>query len=140
VEVIGPRYDLLRNLQEAKRSPEMFSHAQKSGSAASLFLQVDIGDFLPLLQKLPTEGLSVSQLEAIKIHCSLRLLQNQMKAEHMYFFGKVLGVRSDYSFCVLDGCRRLAAECPLLLAGLRRLVPADGDSDRLGIRFFKGKR
>jgi hypothetical protein len=57
---------------------------------------VDIGDLLPLFEKLPTQGLGVSQLEAIKIQCSLRLLQNQMKAEHMYFFGKVLGVRSDY--------------------------------------------
>jgi hypothetical protein len=74
----------------------MFSHAQKSVSAASLFLHVEIGDLLPLLEKLPTQGLGVSQLEAVKIQCSLPLPQNQMKAEHMYFFGKVLGVRSDY--------------------------------------------
>jgi hypothetical protein len=38
----------------------------------------------------------MSQLEAIKILCSLRLLQNPMKAEHPFFFGKVLGVRSNY--------------------------------------------
>jgi hypothetical protein len=57
---------------------------------------VDIGDLLPLLESLLTQGPGVSQLEAIKIQCSLRLLQNQMKAEHLYFFGKVLGVRSDY--------------------------------------------
>jgi hypothetical protein len=57
---------------------------------------VDIGGFLPLPGKLPAQGLGMSQFEAIKIQCSLRLLQNQMRAEHMYFFGKVLGVRSDY--------------------------------------------
>jgi hypothetical protein len=57
---------------------------------------VDIRDLLPLLEKLPTHGLHVSRLEPIKIQCLLRLLQSQMKAEPMHFFGKVLGVRSDY--------------------------------------------
>jgi hypothetical protein len=52
---------------------------------------VDIDHLLPLLKKLPTQGLGVFQFEAIKIQCSLRFLQNQMKAEHMYLFGKVLG-------------------------------------------------
>jgi hypothetical protein len=56
---------------------------------------VDIGDLLPPLEKLSTQSLGVSQLEAIKIQCSLRLLQNQMKAEYMYFFGSVLSVRSN---------------------------------------------
>jgi hypothetical protein len=55
-----------------------------------------IGDLLSLLEQLRTQGLSVSQLEAIKAQCSLRLLQNRMKVENVYFFGKVLGVRSDY--------------------------------------------
>jgi hypothetical protein len=57
---------------------------------------VDLGDLLLLVEKCPTQGLGVSQLGAIKIQCSMRLLQNQMKAEHMCFFGKVLGVPSDY--------------------------------------------
>jgi hypothetical protein len=103
---IGPRYHLFHNLHSAKRPPETFTHAQESLSAASPFLQVGIGDLLPLLEKFPTQGLGQSQFEAIKVQCSLRLLQNQMNAEHMYFFGKVLGVRSDhYVVFSTVGCR-----------------------------------
>lgn len=48
------------------------------------------------LEEVPTQGVSLSQIERIKITCSLRLLQNQMKAESMYFLGKILTLNEDY--------------------------------------------
>jgi hypothetical protein len=67
LEAIGPGDHLFHNLHEAKGSPETFSHIQKRVSTASPFLQVGIGDLLPLFEKLPTQGLGVCQLETIKI-------------------------------------------------------------------------
>ena len=49
-----------------------------------------------LVEAAPDQGLSISQCERMKIACSLKLLQNQMKSEAMYFFGKVLGTENDY--------------------------------------------
>jgi radial spoke head protein 9 len=57
---------------------------------------MEIGNLSGLLETIPSQGLLVSQLERIKIECSLRLLQNQMKAEAVFFLGKVLGINDDY--------------------------------------------
>jgi radial spoke head protein 9 len=57
---------------------------------------MEIGNLARFLEVVPSQGLSVSQLERIKIECSLRLLQNQMKAEAVFFLGKVLGINDDY--------------------------------------------
>jgi hypothetical protein len=58
--------------------------------------RMNISQLSSLIETLPTQGLSLSQIETLKIQCSLRLLQNQMKCEHIFFFGKVLGVYGDY--------------------------------------------
>jgi radial spoke head protein 9 len=57
---------------------------------------MEIGELSSLIQAVPDQGLSLSQVEIIKVQCSLRLLQNQMKAATMFFFGKVLGIHNDY--------------------------------------------
>jgi hypothetical protein len=57
---------------------------------------MQIGHLSALIETLPSQGLSLSHMETLKIQCSLRLLQNQMKCEHIFFFGKVLGVYGDY--------------------------------------------
>jgi radial spoke head protein 9 len=57
---------------------------------------VDIGELAAVLEEVPSQGISVSQIERIKITCSLRLLQNQMKAESMYFLGKIFALHQDY--------------------------------------------
>ncbi|OHS93710.1 nucleoside diphosphate kinase [Tritrichomonas foetus] len=48
------------------------------------------------IDRLPNQGISLSQIETIKISCSLRLLQNQMKSEGMFFLGKILATHTDY--------------------------------------------
>lgn len=59
-------------------------------------LHMEISQLESLSAAAPDQGLSISQCERIKISCSLKLLQNQMKAESMFFLGKVLGVSNDY--------------------------------------------
>jgi hypothetical protein len=57
---------------------------------------MDVGFLAGFLEAIPSQGLSISQIERVKIECALRLLQNQMKAEAIFFFGKVLGIHDDY--------------------------------------------
>lgn len=57
---------------------------------------MEISELRNLVQTIPDQGYMVSQIEAIKIECSLKMLQNQMKAEAMFFFGKIYGIKSDY--------------------------------------------
>ena len=57
---------------------------------------MEIGQIAEILEELPTQGISVSQVERIRIACTLRLLQNQMKAESVYFLGKILTLKEDY--------------------------------------------
>jgi hypothetical protein len=72
------------------------AHVQFIGQTATPLAPAMPLEAMPAAPALARPIIGVSQLEAIKIQCSLRLLQNQMKAEHMYCFGKGLGVRSDY--------------------------------------------
>ena len=54
-------------------------------------------DKLPTLNReIPSQGFCLSQIDAIKIQCSLKLLQNQMLAEKMYFLGKIFADKCDY--------------------------------------------
>jgi hypothetical protein len=109
---------------------------------------MDIGNLLLLLDQLQTQGLGVSQLEAIKIQCSLHLLQNQMKVEHMYFFGKVLSVRSNcyvaFSTVVnawLPSVRYCSQDCVVWFSLME--TPTDwgfdflGESDELRLRSLR---
>ncbi|OHT12783.1 nucleoside diphosphate kinase [Tritrichomonas foetus] len=57
---------------------------------------MEIGQLSECLDHLPNQGLSLSQVEAIRVSCSLRLLQNQMKSESIYFLGKILATHEDY--------------------------------------------
>ena len=57
---------------------------------------MEISQLTDLVSRLPNQGLSLSQVEAIRVQCSLRLLQNQMKCEAMFFLGKVLATECDY--------------------------------------------
>jgi hypothetical protein len=57
---------------------------------------MDVGFLLGFLEAIPSQGVAISQIERVKIECALRLLQNQMKAEAMFFFWKALGINNDY--------------------------------------------
>lgn len=57
---------------------------------------MEIGQIAEVLEETPSQGISLSQVERIRISCSLRILQNQMKAEAMYFLGKILTLDHDY--------------------------------------------
>ena len=57
---------------------------------------MEIGRLHSLIKSVPNQGLSLSQIEALKIECSLRILQNEIKAESMYFLGKILAIKADY--------------------------------------------
>lgn len=57
---------------------------------------MEIGQLAEIIEEIPSQGISLSQIERIRIQCSLRLLQNQMKSESMYFLGKVLALHRDY--------------------------------------------
>lgn len=57
---------------------------------------MEIGQLRDLCQRVPNQGVSLSHIESIRVECSLRLLQNSMKAEAMFFFGKILAIKKDY--------------------------------------------
>ena len=57
---------------------------------------MEIGLLHTLIKRVPNQGVSLSQIETLKIECSLRILQNQIKAESMYFLGKILAIKADY--------------------------------------------
>jgi hypothetical protein len=57
---------------------------------------MEIGDLEEVLENVPSQGVFLSQVERIRVACSLRLLQSQMKAESIYFLGKVLTLTDDY--------------------------------------------
>ena len=57
---------------------------------------MEIGKLHEFLERVPNQGLSLSLPEAIRIECSLRLLQDQIRSEGIYFLGKLLGISNDY--------------------------------------------
>jgi hypothetical protein len=57
---------------------------------------MEVSELASILETVPSQGIFVSQIERLRISCSLRLLQNQMKAESVYFLGKVLTLGNDY--------------------------------------------
>jgi hypothetical protein len=57
---------------------------------------MEISELAAILESVPSGGVFLSQLERLRICCSLRLLQNQMKAESVYFLGKILTLGSNY--------------------------------------------
>lgn len=57
---------------------------------------MEISQLSELLETVPCEGISLSQVERLKIGCSLLLLKNQMKCEGMFFLGKILAIQEDY--------------------------------------------
>lgn len=59
-------------------------------------VSMEIGQLRNLIERIPNQGCNISQIEAHKIECSLRMLQNQTKSEAMYFLGKILAINKDY--------------------------------------------
>jgi hypothetical protein len=57
---------------------------------------MEIGQLEAILEAVPSQGIFLSQIERIRVACSLRLLQNQMKAEAMFFLGKIITLGDDY--------------------------------------------
>ncbi|KAH0794574.1 radial spoke head protein 9 [Histomonas meleagridis] len=57
---------------------------------------MEIGRLADFIEEIPNQGMTLSQVEAIRIMCSLRLLQNQMKSDSMFFLGKILALDKDY--------------------------------------------
>jgi hypothetical protein len=57
---------------------------------------MEISQLESILETVPSQGLSISQVERIRIACSLRLLQNQVRAEAIFFLGKILTIADDY--------------------------------------------
>lgn len=57
---------------------------------------MEISQLADCIERLPNQGLSLSQIETKRIEISLRLLQSQMKCESIYFFGKILAIHEDY--------------------------------------------
>jgi hypothetical protein len=57
---------------------------------------MEVSELAAILESVPSQGLFLSQLERLRVCCSLRLLQNQVKAESIYFLGKILTLGNDY--------------------------------------------
>lgn len=57
---------------------------------------MEVSQLVEIIENLPNQGLSLSQIETKRIECSLRLLQNQMKCESIFFLGKILAINEDY--------------------------------------------
>jgi nucleoside diphosphate kinase len=57
---------------------------------------MEIGQLNTLIKRLANQGVGLSQIETLKIQCSLRILQNEIKAESVYFLGKILAIKADY--------------------------------------------
>lgn len=57
---------------------------------------MEIGQLRDLIERIPNQGCNISQIEAHRIECSLRMLQNSTKSEAMYFLGKILAINKDY--------------------------------------------
>jgi hypothetical protein len=64
--------------------------------ARPLLLPIEVSELAQVLETVPSQDVFVSQIERLCISCSLRLLQNQMKAEAIYSLGEVLTLGSDY--------------------------------------------
>jgi len=57
---------------------------------------MDIGRLQQIIEQVPNQGILLSLPETIRIGCSLKLLQNQVRSEAMFFFGKILAIQADY--------------------------------------------